>query len=66
LVQTSSPFSPAHRLAFVVPDLDRHAQAAALDSPRHTGRTGQPSTKQETMSVPPEIEASCRSSLMLR
>src|SRR5688572_8957672 len=28
-------------------------------SPRHTGATGQPSTKHDTMSVPPEIEASC-------
>ena len=30
-------------------------------SPRHTGPVGLPSTKQEMMSVPPEIEASCTS-----
>jgi len=30
-------------------------------SPRQTGSVGTPSTKQETMSVPPEIEARCTS-----
>ena len=33
-------------------------------SPRHTGDSGLPPTKQPQMSVPPEIEASCMSALM--
>ena len=37
LVQTSSPFSCAHRLAVVVPDIDRHAEAGPWISPRQTG-----------------------------
>ena len=35
-------------------------------SPRYTGNTGLPSTKQETISVPPEIEASRMSCLISR
>ena len=54
----------AHRLAVVVEDVDRHAEAAALDlAAPHRLRSGSPSTKQETMSVPPEIEARCTSLL---
>ena len=35
-------------------------------SPRHTGRVGLPRAKQETMSVPPEMEDRQRSALMSR
>ena len=34
-------------------------------SPRHTGKSGEPSAKQEMMSVPPEIDDSWTSGLML-
>jgi hypothetical protein len=37
---------------------------AAWISPFHTGEVGSPSTKQEMMSVPPEIEARCTSRLI--
>src|SRR6185436_352328 len=56
LVQTSSPFSPLTGL----PDSSKTSTAIpnplAWISPRHTGPVGLPSTKHETMSVPPEIE----------
>ncbi|MFO1113515.1 MAG: hypothetical protein U1E35_06540 [Rhodospirillales bacterium] len=39
-------------------DIDRHAEAAALDLAAPHRRQRLPRTKQETMSVPPEIEAS--------
>ena len=45
-----------HRLAVLVEDLDLHAQAAALDlaAPDRQRRIAEP--KQDTMSVPPEID----------
>ena len=39
-----------------VKNLDGHSQSLAWISPRHTGPIGLPSTKHDTMSVPPEIE----------
>ncbi len=64
-VQTSSPVSPRVRLA------RRSKTSTFMPSPRHcisprqTGEIGVPRTKQETMSVPPRMDESCRSTLRL-
>ncbi len=47
--------------AVVVPDFHGHAQRLALQFAAHTGSTGLPMAKQETMSVPPEIDDRQRS-----
>ena len=62
-VQTSSPLSPRRdRLAVVVEDVDRHAEAAALQLAAPDRQRRAPSAKQEMMSVPPEIDDRQRSS----
>src|SRR5262249_25890152 len=66
-VQTGSPLSllpaaiglpPSSNASTFIPS-PRHCS-----SPRHTGRVGQPSAKQDMMSVPPEIDDRQTSSLM--
>ena len=55
-VHTSSPFSPTSDWPFSSNTATAMPRPGAWISPRHTGPTGLPSTKQETMSVPPEID----------
>jgi hypothetical protein len=55
-VQTSSPFSPRTGRPRSSKTSTAMPSAAHWISPRHTGAMGLPMTKQETMSVPPEID----------
>jgi hypothetical protein len=64
LVQTSSPFSWRTGLPSSSQTSMARPSPGPWISPRQTGCSGLPSTKQETMSVPPDIDASCTSSLM--
>ena len=63
--QTSSPLTPGGAGR---PSGSRTSTARPRPgpwiSPRQTGRVGSPSTKQDRMSVPPEIDARCRSGPM--
>jgi hypothetical protein len=65
-VQTNSPLSPRSGLPSSVNTSTAMPRPGAWISPRQTGAVGSPSTKQETMSVPPEMEARCTSALMAR
>ncbi|OWK21950.1 hypothetical protein AJ88_13315 [Mesorhizobium amorphae CCBAU 01583] len=62
--QTSSPFSCRTGLPSSSQTSTARPRPGPWISPVHTGSVGTPSTKQETMSVPPEIEARCASFLM--
>ena len=55
-VQTSSPFSPLSGRPCSSKTSTAMPRPLAWISPRHTGPAGLPSTKQETMSVPPEMD----------
>src|SRR3954452_1915310 len=65
LVQTSSPFSPCTGLPCSSNTSIAMPRPLAWISPRHTGAVGLPSTKQDTMSVPPEMDDRQTSFLML-
>src|SRR5687768_16748586 len=56
LVQTSSPFSPFTGFPLSSKTSTANPSPLAWISPRQTGPIGLPSTKHDTMSVPPEIE----------
>src|SRR5205085_6611932 len=56
LVQTSSPFSPMIERPCSSNTSTAMPRPFAWISPRHTGPAGLPSTKQDTMSVPPEMD----------
>ena len=62
-VHTSSPDSPRTGRPASSKTSTAMPRPKACNSPRRTGPMGLPSAKQEMMSVPPEIEARCRSSL---
>src|SRR5687768_1372776 len=64
LVHTSSPFSFSTETPFSLKTSTAIPSPLAWISPRHTGPAGLPSTKHDTMSVPPEIEETHTSSLM--
>src|SRR5438552_16863696 len=57
LVQTSSPLAPSADLPCSSNTSTARPRPRAWISPRHTGPIGLPSTKQEMISVPPEIDA---------
>ncbi len=63
-VQTSSPFSPWTERPASSKTSTFMPSPRLWISPRQTGRMGQPPTKQETMSVPPEIDERQRSLLI--
>ena len=65
-VQTSSPFSPLTAWPASSKAATAMPSPAVCNSPAHTGAVGLPSTKQDTMSVPPLIEARWMSVLMAR
>ncbi len=61
-VHTSSPFCPRTGLPSSSNTATAMPSIGPWISPRHTGESGLPPTKQPQMSVPPEMEASCTSS----
>ena len=66
MLQTSSPFSPITGWPASSYTSTLRPSPRLWISPRHTGPIGLPSMKQETMSVPPEIEDKHTSCLMAR
>src|SRR5687767_12999228 len=64
LVQTSSPFSRRTGEPNSLNTSTATPSVGACSSPRYTGASGLPATKQPQMSVPPEMEARCKSDLM--
>ena len=57
---------PSNFAAVLVVNLRRHAETRGLDLAAIHRKPGLPGQKQERMSVPPEIDASCTSRLIRR